>query len=291
MKIMAATGVALFSLVTVFTATIAWFALNKDVDSGGLTITAQQDDAAYIGGVSMHRCLTNESNNTKYTFNYAAAFKGTVGGVQINEFILDDYSQLNTTQPVLLLFPLGELTNGVPAGATAANVKITLNSSTRQAYNNIDEWLPENANDPEDPNAGHTVNNFPFSNATCFRTVAYTGNIPTYTPTGESTPTKYYVDLNSSSQISGDTRCHLGPVQSFVEVSNNSLSWKKEGNTPVSSLTLFDGATDIANPTTTTLKYVGVIVDYYQAALSLIFAVGNNASHVNFDIDFSMLIS
>ena len=283
LKIFAATGVALFSLVTVFTATIAWFALNKNVDSNALRIVARQDESAYIGGVSMHRCLPNESTNAKYAFKYAAAFKGTVGGVSVNEFVLDDYSQLNTTQPVLLLFPLGEITNGVPAGAIASNVKLTLNCSTKQAYNDVDEWLAGASS--------HTVNNFPFSNATCFRSVAYTGNIPTYTPTGESTPTEYHVDLNATSQISGDTRCYLGSVQSFVEVSNNALTWKKEGNTPISSLTLFDGSVDATNPTNTTLKYVGVIVDYYQIALSHIFAVGNNTSHVSFNIDFSMVIS
>ena len=44
LKLLGATAVTLFSLVTVFAATIAWFALNDNTNGNGLTITVTQDE-------------------------------------------------------------------------------------------------------------------------------------------------------------------------------------------------------------------------------------------------------
>ena len=122
-KIVAATGMSIFTLVTVFTATMAWFALNNDVDSHGMIIRVKNDSQSYFSGLSIHRCYTNESSSTRFVFKTAAATS--------SEYKIDDYSQLNTTQPVLLLFPLGNVVDGVRTGAPAKDVRLTVSTETQ----------------------------------------------------------------------------------------------------------------------------------------------------------------
>ena len=257
----------LFSLVAVFTATIAWFSLNQSVNSDGMSVMAK-DGNAYKAGLSIHKCLTNESTYSTLSFNYADA--------TTSQFRIDDYSRLNTTQPVLILFPMGVIdeNTGLLIGAPASSISLSVKSDTGVGYADVNT---------EDPLAKNYYNRFPFSNVCSFRVVAWTDDVPT-NATATSDPTRYYVDFTSVGE--NDSRCFVGQAQSFVTPDVSSLIWNG------SSMTLFDGAT-LPNASSITIKYLGVVLDYYEPALSVIFRPGGyfGPNPLNFLMDFTMVVS
>lgn len=241
-KIAAATGLTLFSLVTVFTATIAWFANVHNVYSSGMKIRVKQQGTMYTS-LSVHRCKTNESTSTLLKF-YETPETGNIN--------LDYYSQLNMTQPVLLLFELTE--NGAPSD----KVHLKVTSSSTAAY----ELISTSSSAP------NYYGNFPFSSAVSFRVIPYTSS--------------FSYDNVSISGVD---------LQSFVEITTetvddqivNTLSWKYTD----SVIPLYDGT----DPNVT-LTYVAVIIDYNQEALSHIYSKNLGNTHdLVFDCDFTMWIS
>ena len=144
LKLIGATAVTLFSLVTVFAATIAWFAMNKNTDGNGLNIRVAQDDVS-VETVAIHRCILNQSTTTKLVFDSQNSTE---------TLVLPDYSQLNKSQPTLLLFKLSG-----DSSSMAGNIKITATSTNDNYVTEITE-------------SNH--NSFPFSSAVCFKTIAVT---------------------------------------------------------------------------------------------------------------------
>ena len=255
----------IFSLVAVFSATIAWFTLNQQVGADGMFISAE-NKTAYRAGLTIHRCVMNESTKSVLSFNFV--------GANSSQYKIDDYSQLNPSQPVLLLFPLGtaDMDTGLPIGVNASSVSLKIESELDEAYADV------NTSNPSAPNY---YSRFPFSSVCCFRVVAWSGEVPT---NAEDNPSRYYVNFGAIG--SNDPRCYVGETQSFVTAAFNSLTWNG------SSLVLFDGST-LANASTTTIKYLGVVIDYYQPALSVVFRAGGylGPNPLTFLMDFSMVIS
>lgn len=144
MKLFSATAVTLFSLATVFVATIAWFAMNKNTEGNGLNISVVQDEVS-IQTVAIHRCILNQSTTTNLVFDS----QNTTGTL-----VLPDYSELNKSQPTLLLFKLSG-----DQSSTADKIRITA-TSTNTSY--VTEITEDN------------YDAFPFSSAICFKTIAVT---------------------------------------------------------------------------------------------------------------------
>lgn len=134
----------LFSLCVLFVATLAWFAANKEVDGGGLEITIAKPEET-VETVAVHRCILNQSTTDKLVFDSEPSAE---------TLVLPDYSELNKSQPTLLLFVLsGDETS------MAENIKITA-TSTNSNY--VTEITDSN------------YNSFPFSSAIVFKTLAVT---------------------------------------------------------------------------------------------------------------------
>lgn len=107
-KIFAATSLALFSLVTVFTATIAWFSLNKSIQGGGMKVAAA-DDVGRLNKIEIFEFdkVLDKSGVPHYSF-YRTPSATVFGGEGLEDeyFLMGDYNPLHTDHPILVLFTL-----------------------------------------------------------------------------------------------------------------------------------------------------------------------------------------
>ena len=138
------------------------------------------------------------------------------------------------------------------------------------AYDSVSAWTSTSTS--SNP---HTAGNFPFSCASSFAVVTWKDEVPL----DAESSSKYLVDYDSVSS-STDPRYSSSGIQSFVTPNTSNLLWN--GN----SITLFNGG-----DSEQVIKYLGIIINYYQDALSIIFSAGKPSSYVTFDIDYSFNIS
>ena len=113
LKIVGATTAALFSLVTVFTATIAWFSLNHNVGASGMAIKVAKESGR-LNRIDVHtlKAVTTKDGVPYYSFNREAITIFGGDGGTIANFSLGEYDPLNTDHPLLIIFVLrGEFTS------------------------------------------------------------------------------------------------------------------------------------------------------------------------------------
>lgn len=192
-KIIALTGMAIFSLLTVFVATWAWFALNSGVSGSGMAINVEADGDGFTS-LTVHRCIINESTDTSYKFDPTPAISFNSDGHATSSddvFRVDDYSSLNTSQPVLLLLHLA-------TGTESKDVSIT-------GFTNIIYSAYANAGAPD----GHfqvdaqTVKKYPFSLASKFKSGQFTDDTFNFTVSISSLPTASQFVQVTNSAITG----------------------------------------------------------------------------------------
>lgn len=232
-KLFSATAVTLFSLTTVFVATIAWFAMNEDVDGNGLMITVKQMEET-VQTVAIHRCILNQSTTDNLVFDSESTS---------STLVLPDYSELNKSQPTLLLFEFSgdEL-------SMAENIKITATSTNSNYVTEITE---------------SNYNSFPFSSAICFKTIAVT---------------------SATFPFANVATDDLSDLISFVTMENNAFTGFDQ------TISIFDGST-LQNPPAEPLTYLGVVLDYYDEALTYLSSCNTgNEYRLGFTFDFSMSI-
>lgn len=114
-KIIGATMITLFSLVTVFTATIAWFSLNKKVDGSGMKALVT-DGGTRLYKITFHHIEGFEYDDNgaiiKYSFARTEDAKmtfdeeGEIINNTLEHFPMGEYNPLSTEHPMLLLFEL-----------------------------------------------------------------------------------------------------------------------------------------------------------------------------------------
>lgn len=141
-KIFAATGMALFSLVAVFTATIAWFASNDTVDSSGITVKAMSPGIT-LSNIEIHRCIANQCTDNQLVF-YEDHTSFSSDGTPESILTFNDYGDFVNSDPILILFNFG----------TEMSVKITSSTSS----NTFGQRIKTNNKD-----------NYPLSNAISFK--------------------------------------------------------------------------------------------------------------------------
>ncbi len=107
-KIVGATSMALFSLVAVFTATIAWFVLNHEVKGSGMTVQAD-DDVGRLNKIEIYEYVETLDKSGVSNFSFNGTPSATVyGGSSLTNqyFQMGDYNPLHTDHPILVLFTL-----------------------------------------------------------------------------------------------------------------------------------------------------------------------------------------
>lgn len=126
-KIVTATGMAIFSLTTVFTATYAWFAMNKTVVANGMAIKAKNENGR-LNKVEIFELEEinfkniDDVNYTNYSFNnvpsatYVYDWDNSSSSLIENSFPMGMYNPLDKEHPLLLLFTLGYEYNSTAIG-------------------------------------------------------------------------------------------------------------------------------------------------------------------------------
>lgn len=137
-KIIAATAMTLFSLVSVFTATIAWFVLNQNVGGTGMSIKVKAEGGVDFSGIEIYKCISNKCTDTTLVFdnNPVSSFDDS-GELIPNSTILmmEDYGDFINSDPVLMVFRLSTastLSISAKTGTTTFGAAIT--SSNKDSY-------------------------------------------------------------------------------------------------------------------------------------------------------------
>lgn len=156
LKIIAATSMCIFTLFSVFSASVAWFNLlvQDDASASGLDIV---NEGLHFSSLSIHKCNLAESNSSSLVF-----FEEVAGGVTIDNegnthyvsdtVTIDDYSALNRTQPVLFLFTVKE-------GTLDKDILIKAKTSTTTPLSVVSQ-----------------INDNPLSSVVQFRSSSYTAD-------------------------------------------------------------------------------------------------------------------
>lgn len=257
-KLLVATAMTIFSLVAVFTGVIAWFAAHNLVDGSGMSVQVQTTGNAF-SSLTVHRCIINESSSTIYKFEEQPAISvdsqghATVPTGEPNIFHIDDYSSLNRSQPVLLLLHLQE-------GTLASNVSISATTPTNYS-DYADAGFLVNAS---------TVNHFPFSFTSFFKSGSYTTS---------SFPFNNVVvsDLKQDSQ--------------FVVMNGDNFSSLN------SDISMYSGGSDTVNGNGA-IRYVAIVINYLDAAIQKLISVNmgsayvkNNDNKIDYYCDWKLNIS
>ena len=134
-KIFAATAVTLFSLVSGFVATIAWFAMNTDVGGNGMSITTTRMDGKlkYVYFHSFNDGTPNDSTFTftkspfaTYQYDWDNRSLETVDDENAN-WDMGSYSSFDKNHPMLVIFEFDKDYTSTQAGDFYIQGKTTVN--------------------------------------------------------------------------------------------------------------------------------------------------------------------
>lgn len=204
-KIVTATGLCIFSLASAFTATIAWFSTKKDVGSDGMDLRVEAL-GNNLSILTVHRCNLAASTSSNYVFysepSIIVSQNGTEGSLH-----MDNYSQLNETQPVLLLFTLNDNTS-------EADVTISAKSDNDDYVATI---------------TAENISQFPFSTMVKFKSASY--SMASY-------PTDFPFDNVSIAGLSNVTS--FVDIDSTVDPNTGSASYSYGGFSQ--NINLFTGS-------------------------------------------------
>lgn len=153
LKIGVATLIAIFALANSFAATYAWFAMNTTASAEGMNIRVN-NEGQLLSMLTIHRCNSSASTDTNLVFFSEPAVTISQTGISDAYVAMDNYSDLNKSQPLLLLF-------GLNNGVTASQVNITAKSDNENYVGTI---------------TAENISAFPFSTAVSFKSASYTSD-------------------------------------------------------------------------------------------------------------------
>ena len=196
LKIAGATALCIFTLTTAFTSTMAWFASNRSVGVTGMNIRVDPGDRA-LSSMTVHKCLLSQSTKDllKFDPNPSYTVSGYGNMIEANGLVMEKYSTLNQTQPVLLLFTFSE-------DSYSESVDITVKSDNDGFVDEVDE---------------NNIDNFPFSSVVSFKAATYaSGTYNTFPFDGVKVGGDVY---------DGDDADVLGDSKTFVTFSGGNAIW------------------------------------------------------------------
>ena len=264
LRIIAATAMCIFTLFSVFSASLAWFEMIKSVNPTANNMPVQDHDGI-LSRITFHSLNTNYTTDATYAFNGGDNIRGELTmnwdtgemeGIDDVSVSLDRYDPLNQSHPILLLF---EFNKAVPANT----VKIFATTETTDFVGYI-----EDADDnPLSSVIQHSSLSFASAPTLVNGTIQFAKN-------SLSTPGHFSnITFDSEGYPIIDSEHGFVSEQSFFESS-----------------------------ATTNITHVGVVIDYYEDAMSYLFSLnlGNplfemdatdeNAGVINFVCDWTTVI-
>ena len=281
LKIAAATGMSIFSLAAVFTATIAWFAANKNVSNSGNQVSIEPA-SGYFYKLSIHNALIVSDSQYRFDTN-------PWGTVQIENWntrrlitnfssdscFMGSYDYLEKIHPVLFLFQFGD--DSVANYTATTENPIFIKATTETNY-----YIGDNAaertlypTDEIDVSQGHFN---PLSSV-----IKYSSKVFSSASALNAIKAENSVTLGNVTYDTYDfTPTQLTGNGSFVEF-NNQDSYVSFNQEPV-----------IYSTTSATVKYVAVVFDYYELAMDTIYGVflGNEVltDTLSFTCDWTLVV-
>lgn len=188
-KIIAATSMTIFSLFTLFCASMAWFMAAKSVDNSDDGFFIKQASSV-VTSIDIH---TLQSENTAYVYNESVSATYTVSGTSASTsssaIDIGYYSQLRANQSVLLIFNLD---------TTVDNFKISLTAtSTLTEANSLVYVVDGEAKNPVTSTTGNSL-----STIIKFKPIFFTNDTPTYDLSSTTFENEYSFVTLSSTTIS-----------------------------------------------------------------------------------------
>lgn len=267
LKILAATSVTIFSLLSVFTSTAAWFDSQRNLKNG-----ANQMEISPVAGVLKSVGIYNHSGpvssdtGSTYTFTKVGSVSFDIDGMSATgvletSFPMNTYSLMNPYQPVLFLFEMNE------------NVLDQDINLLAKLPNNHDFLVETNSSGEAKNPLESSGNNL--SSAIQWRTRTFSSN-----PFGEN-------DSCEISTASLSAYGHFFDMDADGSPDSTSLSTIKSKP----EKTIYRGNTDNA------VTHLAVIFDYYAAALEFIYTlnIGSDVfsdfeSTIGFICDWSLML-
>ena len=264
-KIAAATAMSIFSLITVFTATFAWFAMNKKVGGSGLSIIAKEDGTG-LSALKAYKCVLDKSRFNDLLFDgksqYTSSGSSQSYSYQIQIEMLD-YSTLSNMSPVLFLFDFSVQENSTLTFPTQAKDILLSGSTATTAV------------------ASEPATSLPLSNFISFKSGIIS---PSQVGTGSNmiviTDSEGIAEIKPSSIL----------TQTTGFASYNSSGTTHDEKYPFTkNINVYEGASN----DTTQVHYLAVVMDYNQDVIShwKDDYLGNfTGNRISFTCDFSLKI-
>ena len=197
--IIMATSMCLFSLFSVFSATYAWFSTNLNTETKGMEIKVKTIELDY-SAMTIHRCDLSASSSAHYHFfSTPSAIITNSGSTSVAGIKLDNYSKLNKTQPLLLLFTLTD--------------EVYEDDVTVSAISENDSFTTEIT--------AQNVAHFPFSSAVRFKSMSYAGENFPFDNVLVSDLSSY----TSFASVSGQTTSFTNTIQPFNGESHSIIKY------------------------------------------------------------------
>ena len=165
LKLVSATAVTLFSLLSVFVATFAWFSMNKEIDNGGAAIEIRSTEGR-LKNVYFHAFNDDEPNDEIFAFNktpfvtyeydWERGIAEATGTPSSESWYMGDYTSLSKNHPLLIIFEFSQDTVSVSDGDMYVRASTTVGGflGERNSDNTPKYSLPQTqVNDEDHPEA------------------------------------------------------------------------------------------------------------------------------------------
>lgn len=289
-KIAGATSIAIFTLVAVFTATIAWFSLNHTIESTGMSLKISNESGCLssidiyefrktlnkdVEDPITHQTVQKKFYSFKSTPTATLIYNYTGTGAGVSPFPMGDYTPLEPDHPLLLVFNLtAQYTSTVSGDITISGYTDVGGEDLSGFLGAIDDHgLPVYNLDNKTPTlrngtktisvdgADKTVGIYPLSSVVNFKCASYTNS-----------------DFNKL-KVSDSEGSHLDIMDGSIALKDSFV------NSGVGSSITFDNEPTIFTSSGSgTFDCIAMMVNYDVSAIATIYStyLGNDILEVDY---------